>query len=166
MNIKDLNDIQQWATQQWGQAELGDARRNQRAIQIGAEIAAKPEASLPEQMANWGDLKAAYRLLGQFDVTHTALSQPHWQNTRGQASVTDAAVVLFVQDSSELDYTHHNKTKNLGHIGNGKGKGLLLHSCLAVIPRPEHPPGIIHSRREIILSMSWARKRSAMVRES
>ncbi|WNN91380.1 hypothetical protein [Gloeocapsopsis dulcis] len=32
MNINDFNDVENWVSQQWGQAQLGDARRNQRAV--------------------------------------------------------------------------------------------------------------------------------------
>lgn len=101
---------------------------------IGQAIAANPEASLPEQMLSWRNLKAAYRLLSETDVSHEALSQPHWDKTRKQAKASDAEVVLFVQDSSELDYSRQTQTKNLGHIGNSQGRGLMLHNCLAVIP--------------------------------
>lgn len=57
-------------------------------------------------------------------------------------------MVLFVQDTSELDYTRHKKTQDLGHIGDGKGKGFLLHSCLAVIPTPDNPVvlGLAHQK--------------------
>ena len=81
MNIKDFSNLEQWATQQWGQAELGDVRRNHRAIQMGAALAANPAASLPAQMGGWSELKAAYRLLDEPDVTYTGLSLPHWQQT-------------------------------------------------------------------------------------
>ncbi len=69
MNINEFANLKQWAAQQWGQAELGDARRMQRAVEMGAALAANPDASLPEQMVSWGDLKAAYRLLSATDVT-------------------------------------------------------------------------------------------------
>lgn len=136
MNINEFSNLKQWAAQQWGQAELGDARRTQRAVEVGAALAANPDASLPEQMLSWGKLKAAYRLLSEADVSHAALSQPHWENTQAQAKASDASVVLFVQDTSELDYSHQTRTKNLGHIGDTHGRGLMLHSCLAVIPNP------------------------------
>jgi hypothetical protein len=44
--------------------------------------------------------------------------------------------VLFVQDTSELDYSRQSQTKDLGHIGDSHGRGLMLSSCLAVIPTP------------------------------
>jgi len=136
MRIKDFANLKEWAEQQWGQAALGDERRTQRAVAIGQAIAANPDASLPEQMLSWGNLKAAYRLLSETDVSHRALSQPHWENTRRQAKGSDAEVVLFVQDTSELDYSRQSQTKDLGHIGDSHGRGLMLHSCLAVIPTP------------------------------
>ena len=74
MNINEFTDLEQWATQQWESADLGDARRNDRAIEIGAKIAANPSASLPEQMESWSALKAAYRLFNEEDVTHNQLS--------------------------------------------------------------------------------------------
>ena len=139
MNINQLNDPTLWAVAQWGQAQLGDTRRNARAIQMGADMAGQPGGSLPEQMGSWGDLKAAYRLLAQTDVTHTALSQPHWTSTQIEARLFDSSVVLFVQDLSELDYTTHVKTENLGHIGDGGGRGLMIHSCLAIVPTAGNP---------------------------
>lgn len=139
MKINEFTDLEQWATQQWESADLGDARRNDRAIEIGAKIAANPSASLPEQMESWSALKAAYRLFNEKDVTHSQLSQPHWQTTRTQARLAKSSVVLFVQDTTELDYSQRKDIEGLGHIGDGKGKGMLLHSCVAVLPNPGNP---------------------------
>src|ERR1043166_3667826 len=112
MKLVEYNEIEEWANQQWGKAELGDKRRNARAIKVGAAIAALPDASLPKQIKNWHELKAAYRLLSEEDVTHQALSQPHWQQTITAASSNDADV-LFIQDVSELNYANR---KGMGHI--------------------------------------------------
>ncbi|PND65902.1 IS4/Tn5 family transposase DNA-binding protein, partial [Escherichia coli] len=70
-----------WAAQQWGSAALGDKRRTQRGIHLAAQMAALPAAGLPGQTQSWSELKAAYRLLHEDDVTHQALSLPHWQHT-------------------------------------------------------------------------------------
>jgi hypothetical protein len=137
--LNSFSDPLRWAEQQWSTAALGDARRTRRAVQLGAALASYPEASLPAQTGSWGELKSAYRLLNEPDVTHAALSEPHWQATRQQAA--QASTVLFVQDTSELDFTAHGQTKNLGWIGNTGGRGFLLHSCLAV--RPAAVPEII-----------------------
>jgi Transposase DNA-binding/Transposase DDE domain len=132
-------DPARWAEQQWGTAALGDARRRRRAVQLGAALASLPDASLPRQTGSWSELKSAYRLLNEPDVTHQALSQPHWQATYQQAA--QAGTVLFVQDTSELDFTAHRQATGLGWIGNTGGRGFLLHSCLAV--RPTTVPEIL-----------------------
>jgi hypothetical protein len=137
--LRSFSDPAGWAEQQWRSAALGDARRTRRAVPLGAALAACPEANLPQQTGSWGGLKSAYRLLHEPDVTHAALSEPHWQATRPQAE--QAGTVLFVQDTSDLDFTAHRHTKNLGWIGNTGGRGFLLHSCLAV--RPTAVPEIL-----------------------
>jgi hypothetical protein len=78
------------------------------------KLAAHPSASLPEQMLSWGELKAAYRLLGQEEVTFERLSTPHWLTTPKEAS-TREGVLLFIQDASELDFsTQRSKEKASG----------------------------------------------------
>jgi hypothetical protein len=130
--LNSVLDPARWAEQQWGTAALGDARRNRRAVQLGAALAFCPKASLPPQTGSWRALKPAYRLLQEPDVTHAALSETHWQLTRQQAA--QAGTVLFVRDTSELDFTAHRQTTDFGWIGNTGGRGFLLHSCLAVHP--------------------------------
>ena len=139
MSLATCLDPQTWAMAQWGSVELGDSRRNERAVAMGAAMAANPAGSLPKPMGNWNDLRASYRLLGEADVSHQQLSQPHWQQTREQAQAHESPIVLWVQDSTELDYSHHNSATGLGVIGSGKTQGLMLHSCLSVIPTPGNP---------------------------
>jgi hypothetical protein len=157
MIIDELDDTEQWAEQQWGHSKLGDKRRTARAVRLGAAMAAQPAASLPTQTDSWGDLKAAYRLVNEEDVTHQALSEPHWQATRQQAAALAQAVVLFVQDTSELDFTSHPKTSGLGHIGNTRGKGFLLHSCLAIRPGDDQAQMIIGVAAQHV----WTRQHEA-----
>lgn len=133
METHDFLDVQQWAEQQWGQSDFGDPRRSTRAVHLGTALAVAPSASLPKQTASWGDLKAAYRLLGRPEVSHEAVSQQHWQQTQQQAR--DAGdVVLFVQDTSHADFSAHRATTGLGPIGNSEGFGLMMHTTLAIRP--------------------------------
>jgi hypothetical protein len=137
--LSSFSDPARWAEQQWSTAALGDARRTRRAVQLGAALASRPAASLPQQTGSWREVKSAYRLLNEPDVTYAALSEPHWQATRQQAAHADT--VLFVQDTSDLDFSAHRQTTGLGWIGNTGGRGFLLHSCLAV--RPTAVPEIL-----------------------
>jgi len=134
----------EWATQQWAAAQLGDQRRTQRAVAIGAKMATHPEASLPEQMQDPAALKAAYRLLNNSAVRLAALIAPHCRQTRAAAEGTP--LVLLVEDTTELDYTHHPRKKGLGPLGNGKQQGLLLHSTLAIAPDTRAVLGLAHQQ--------------------
>jgi hypothetical protein len=58
-----MTSVNEWAQQQWGAVEFGDTRLNARALAIGTAIAMHPDSSLPSQMNDWSDLKAAYRFL-------------------------------------------------------------------------------------------------------
>jgi hypothetical protein len=75
-------------------------------------MAHNASASLPAQMQTWKETMALYRLLNEEEVTFEALMQPHWHQTREQ--IETRPVVLLVQDTSEVDLSHHPKTKGLG----------------------------------------------------
>ncbi len=65
----------------------------------------------------------------------------------------DEGVVLFIQDTTPVDYGSHNHTTGLGPIGNNQGRGFLLHTALAVIPR-QHNPEILG----IAMQEAWKRE--------
>jgi hypothetical protein len=131
-----------WAEQTFGSTVLGDTRRVPRAVQLGAALLANPGASLPRQLATKAELVASYQLLHEPDVTHTALLTPHWHQTREQAGTQP--LVLLSADTTILDYSHHRQTTGLGPIGNGKGRGYLVHSVLAMLPQPRQVLGLAH----------------------
>src|SRR6266536_4276819 len=118
----------EWADHTFAAVDLGDERRDRRAVSMAASLMRHPDASLPQQLHASSALKAAYRLLNEEDVTHAALSQPHWDTTRQRAPRED--LVLLIQDTTEIDHTHHPKTEGLGPSGNGRGRGYLLQTVL------------------------------------
>jgi transposase-like protein/DDE family transposase len=121
----------EWIRKTWADANLGDRRRNQRAIQLATDLLSAPESSLPKVTMSWGDLKGAYRLLNEKDVSHKVLQQNHWTHVFNSAN-EHPGIVLFIQDGSILDYSSREATMGLGPIGDHEGKGINLHSCLAV----------------------------------
>lgn len=134
----------EWAAQQFAPVQLGDHRLNRRALEMGAKMAAHPAASLPNQMEGRSALVGAYRVLNSEQVTMEALLAPHRQQTLAAAGRYPA--VLLVEDTTELDYTTHASKRGLGPIGDGKGKGLLLHSTLAVVPQDRRVLGVAHAQ--------------------
>jgi hypothetical protein len=131
-----MQDPKRWAQAQWGAVELGDRRRTERAVRLGAAIAAAPARSLPGQMeGDRADTKAAYRLLDSAPVTHDALTAPHRAATR-QHALAQAGPVLLIQDTTTFDFSRHPAMVDCGPTGDGRGRGLLVHSCLAAVPGP------------------------------
>ncbi len=155
MSIKlDLN----WIQQTWQKSKLGDARRNARAVKIAERILDKPNVGFPTLMQNWADLKAAYRLFNEDDVTHEALQEMHWNEVKRQASECKN-VVLWIQDGRELDFTDHEETENLGPIGNHRGRGIMMHSCLTIQYDAKNPIilGLGHQK-------AWIRENISKIR--
>lgn len=142
MTTPPILDATTWAEQTFGSVELGDKRRTPRAVQLGAALMANPAASLPQQLRNRAALTASYQLLHESDVTHGAILRPHWEQTRAQAGTYP--LVLLSADTTILDYSHHRTTTQLGPIGNGKGRGYLVHSVLALLPQPRQVLGLAH----------------------
>lgn len=62
-----------------------------------------PKEGLPTQTHTWGNLKAAYRLMNCPDVKRNKLMEPHFSNTKEMAA--NRPVTLFIQDTTELDFT-------------------------------------------------------------
>ena len=149
-----------WAAQQWAQVELGDRRLTRRAVAMGMQMAAHAEASLPEQMGSPSALKAAYGLLNHPGVSLAALTAPHRQQTLHAAGAEP--VVLLVEDTTELDFTAHASKTGLGPIGDGRGRGLLLHSTLALVPASRALLGLAHA--QVVLRQPKAERAKKWVR--
>jgi len=142
MNAAMILSPIEWARLSFGRAELGDKRRTARAVSMASRIMRNPSASLPTQMGSLSALKGSYRLLAEENVTYEGLMSSHFQHTL--QSALSESLVLMIQDTTEVDYTHHPTTTGLGPIGDGRGQGLMLHSVLAVIPKPRRVLGIAY----------------------
>jgi len=120
----------QWAREEFASVELGDRRRTQRLVEMATCLAQNPTGRLPQAFPAWKDLKAAYRLLNHIEFGPDAIQQPHRQQTL--EACRQPGEYLLIEDTTELDYSSHRRTEQLGFIGNGRGRGILLHSTLAV----------------------------------
>jgi hypothetical protein len=120
----------QWAESEFASAQLGDQRRTQRLVKIATNLVQKPGGTLPQAFPRWRELKAAYRFFNQPKVTFQQIQQPHWQRTRAVCQAPGE--YLLIEDTTDLDYTDHPATEEMGPIGDGRGRGLRLHTTLAV----------------------------------
>ncbi len=128
--INTLLKPEQWAESEFAPTQLGDRRRTKRLVKIAANLVQSPSGTLPQAFPEWKDLKAAYRFFAQPEIGYQQIQQPHWQRTR--AACGQPGQYLLIEDTTELDYTAHPLTEDLGSIGDGRGRGFLLHSTLAL----------------------------------
>lgn len=131
-------DINEWAEQNFGECDLGDARRTNRAVKLAAQVAAHPDAGTPTQTEAWADCKAAYRLFNEEDVTFRALCEPHWELTRARTGGT----WLLIGDTTEIEFGIHRDVSGLGPTGNGGGRGFFLHSSMMINPETDEVIGL------------------------
>jgi hypothetical protein len=128
--ISSISAPAQWARSQFGSVELGDRRLTQRLVQVGTGLAQNPGGTLPQAFPKMKDLKAAYRFFNKAKVGPEQIQASHWEQTR--ACCSQPGEYLLIEDTSELDYSDHPGCEDLGPIGNGYGRGMLLHSTLAI----------------------------------
>jgi Transposase DNA-binding/Transposase Tn5 dimerisation domain len=140
METSTLLSAQQWAEETFGEVNLGDPRREERAVTMAAAMAMAPAASLPQQMGSEAATHAAYRFLQSPGISYEQVISPHVQQTR--AAMGEQKRVLLIQDTTEVDYQQHPSTTGLGPIGNGTHHGYLLQSVLAVVPESRQVLGL------------------------
>lgn len=93
-------------------------------------LAESPHGSLHRMLPNWQEIKAGYTFLKRPEVTFETVTAAHrqWVN---EACSRPGDYVL-ISDTTTLDYSSHPCTDGLGRVGDDGGRGLLLHSTLAV----------------------------------
>jgi Transposase DNA-binding len=124
--------VDAWAETEFGQADLGDARRTARLVQLASVLGAQPTASLPDATDDLATLKAAYRFFDNDAVEPAQILASHLQATT--ARLRQVPLVLAVQDTTYLDWSAHPATTGLGPLVTAHQQGLLAHTTLAITP--------------------------------
>jgi hypothetical protein len=124
-----------WARDELKAASLGDARRTERAITILAQRASAPDATLAQAAGTDADTEATYRFFANDAVRPAVLLGAHQERTQQRLAEADEPVMLAVQDTTELDFSHHPEIAGIGVIDHERRYGLLVHTTLAVTPQ-------------------------------
>jgi hypothetical protein len=119
-----------WVRNELRTTQLGHKRRTDRLIQMVADLAEQPGASIPQACEDWWKTKAAYRFWDNKAVTSEGLLSGHREMTIRRSA--ECPVVLAVQDTTEINLSHHPATQGTGYLANPKSQGMLVHSLLAV----------------------------------
>ena len=136
-------DNQSWAQQEFANANLGDKRRTQKLAKLAGQRCSHRQASFSQACGNNAETKAAYRFYENNSISPSEILSSHQQAT--QTRMSQESIILAVQDTTELDYTHHPATKGLGVMHDKEHHGLMMHTTIAVTPQ-RVPLGIIHQQ--------------------
>lgn len=128
--MEHYGEVGKWAEDEFGTADLGDARRAKRLVQIAAGAASQIGAAVSSVCGKSGS-QAATRLFGRDETTLGSVLEPHIKQTGNRCSGCER--IIAVQDTTVLDFTTHSSTAGLGPVGSSeKSRGLLMHSVLAL----------------------------------
>src|ERR1700722_18020069 len=125
----------QWAANEFGKADLGDARRNARLIAVAAEACERPSGKVASVFQTDRELQATYDFL-ENDLV------PAEEVTASLVSATvercEGLPFVYVPvDGTSNSVGDHTKTRDFGHVGSTaqQGRGLKVVDALAVDPR-------------------------------
>lgn len=133
--------MQSWAATELRHANLGDARLNRRWVRVVEALSAQPTASVPQACGNWAAIKATYRFWDDEQVTPEAILESHSRSTIER--IATQRRVLLIQDTTEVDFSHHPATRGLGRLEHPSQYGMKVHSVLGVSPEGV-PLGLVH----------------------
>ncbi|MEA1950474.1 MAG: IS4 family transposase [Planctomycetota bacterium] len=154
----------------FGNAQLGDKRRNKRAATTFDQMRRHPGGTLPEKLASPADLKALYNLCDCKDVTHAALFASMRDYVFGRIDEVEGPILLL-HDATELDYTTRTSiSDDLGQIGKGTRRGYVCQNVLAVSADSGEVLGlvdqILHCRVKVPKNETLPQHRDRKTRES
>ena len=135
MASKQKSDNISWATKEFSKIGLKDKRLNQRCQKLASVLEQQSTEPINQACEDWADTKAAYRFFDNPKVSPDQILAPHYQRTVKRMKAH--SLVLAIQDTSFLNYTHHPQTEGLGEIGTKaqNQRGFGMHSTLAVTPQ-------------------------------
>lgn len=154
-----------WVMDEIKMADLGDKRLDNRLGEVLSQLGEHPAASIPAACGGKSEMTAAYRFFNNEKATFASVVAPHTEATRHR--VAQQAVVLLVQDTTEVDLTRpEQQVEGAGPLDGGSRWGALLHPLHAFTPDGT-PLGTLHAeawvREEEMSNASMSRAQRAAI---
>jgi len=121
-------------------APFSDRRHYQRLATTVETLVKAPAASVPAACGRWDSAKGTYRFWANPHVTAEQIRASHTLATVDK--IRDVPRVLIPQDTTEMDFTAHPATDDLGHLSRRHRRGFLVHSAL-VLSEQGVPQGLL-----------------------
>lgn len=132
-----------WAATELQFADLGDKRRNKRLVRLVEDLAAQPNASVPQASGDLAATQAAYEFWSSPHIKAQAIGEAHQKSTLER--VKQNTIIIAIQDTTELNFTHHPSKKGMGYLDNANSRGLKVHSVFCSSAQGV-PLGVLHQQ--------------------
>jgi hypothetical protein len=125
-------DLQTWGDEEFGSAQLGDARRRKRLIRMAVRVAEAPAGTVSAVFRSTAEREGAYRLLSNESVDWKEIAKA--SHTACITRCRGERVVFVAEDGSSLNITDSTRAKGTGPIGaRGIGaRGFQLMNAIAI----------------------------------
>lgn len=132
MTTVDRNEARRWAYEEFGHAELGDARRTARLVRMAVAATLHPGGTVPEVFRSGADRQAAYDFLANPGIRSQDILAAAAAATARRCQPHD--VVFVAVDGTSLTLTDRSRTKGFGAIGstNNGASGLKVVHAYAI----------------------------------
>jgi hypothetical protein len=151
----------------FGQCFFGDKRLTARAVITGNALMRHPGGTLPAKLPK-AELCGFYDFANNAKVNHDNVLACHHRRTRTQMEQC-SGTVLIIHDTTEGDYSGLT-VGDLGPIGNGYCRGMLIHNVLAMDYQKREAIGlmgqVLQIRRKVAKNESVKTSREHPQRES
>lgn len=115
------------------QANFGDKRLDKRLEKTIDELKNNVQSSIPNACKDRASMKGAYRFFSNEKVNATAIIEAHFKTLDlAPKYLPNSKRILFLSDTTELDYSKKKASDDLGCLNLETRKGLLLHNSLIV----------------------------------
>jgi hypothetical protein len=118
-----------WAEEQFGRAQLGDRRRTQRLVVLGAELARQPAGTVTRACATSASREGAFRWLESGAVRVEPVREALVQATLERC--TEQSLVYVSIDGTSLTLTDKTGTKGMGAVGSWSMGSRGMHAMTA-----------------------------------
>jgi hypothetical protein len=125
-------ELVRWGRDEFGDAELGDARLTRRAVGMAAAAASRPRGRVLDVFQTSAERQGAYDFLENSRFTAEALAASMYAATAKRTA--GATFVLVGVDGSSLSVVDHKRSKDVGAVGSTKqrGRGIKVINAFAV----------------------------------
>lgn len=131
-----MDDVYQWAVEEFGAAELGDVRRTVRLVELASACAERPAGVVTRVARSGAEREGAYRFLESRRINDAAIGKAMFAACARRCAPSKRVVISI--DQSSISVADRSRSKGLGRTSTTaqtpRRGGFAVMSALAMLP--------------------------------